>query len=51
MERTCTSRSKILLNICILPIWEVKLEDLGTLTPYLPYKGRFYVHGILVSPT
>ena len=49
MERTCTPHPKIFLHIHLLQTWEVRLEDLGPLTPYSPYKERTYIHGILVS--
>ena len=49
MERTCTPNPKIFLHIHLLQTWEVRLEDLGALTPYSPYKERTYIHGILVS--
>ena len=49
MKRTCTPHPKIFLHIRLLQTWEVRLEDLGALTPYCPYKERTYIHGILVS--
>ena len=51
MERTCAPYPKILLHIHILQIWEIKPRDLGTLTMYLPYKGRSYVNRISISLT
>ena len=49
MERTCKPHPKIFLHIHLLQTWEVRLEDLGALTPYSPYKERTYIHGILVN--
>ena len=51
MERTCMPRTKTLLHIHILPVWEEMPYDLGGLTPNLLYKERSYIQGILVNST
>lgn len=51
MERTCASCPKILLHVDFLQIWEIKPRDHETLIMYLSYKGRSYVHRILVNLT
>ena len=49
MEKTFALHPKILLYIRIFKIWEIKSEDLETLTLCLPHKGRSYIYEILVN--